>query len=139
MALDSMFGHSSLCGSSVSIDKQDQKLQYVGMNLKCFINHKTLIYIIIQRVNFGYSKSTLPSSHIGVTLPIMGLIPMWEKENILLNYLINFYNPNIKLSYSTKQLLSNNNIYIKSVSEENIGNEMGVEIVHACATSRLEK
>ena len=54
-------------GSSVSIDKQDQKLQYVGMNLKCFINHKTLIYIIIQRVNFGYSKSTLLSSHIGVT------------------------------------------------------------------------
>ena len=75
MALDSMFGHSSLCGSSVSIDKQDQKLQYVGMNLKCFINHKTLIYIIIQRVNFGYSKSALLSSHIGVTPTHQGAHP----------------------------------------------------------------
>ena len=60
MALDSMFGHSSLCGSSVSIDKQDQKLQYVGMNLKCFINHKTLIYIIIQQVNFWVLQKYTP-------------------------------------------------------------------------------
>ena len=58
-----------------SIDKQDQKLQYVGMNLKCCINHKTLIYIIIQRVNIGYYGSILTSSHIRVALTHHGAHP----------------------------------------------------------------